>query len=293
MTGMRAVVGLAVLLGGAAGPANAIELQAATINAWHEYVLATDARLPKQLQAGKPFLWTDETSDRRIRVRRGEVVVAPLVGRGTQEVPNGLIHDWTGAAFIPNTTIENVLAVTRDYDRYQDVYKPVVADSKVLACAAVGDEFSMTWCRRVLFVSAALEGQYRSHPFTIDSRRGYNVVDTTRIQEIENYGNPTERLLPPDQGGGFIWRIHSIAKYEERDGGVYLELEVLALTRDIPPSLRWLVTPVVNRLSVNSLTTTLRQTREAVHSLPPKPERIAECHGTRGESLLSRAGGEE
>jgi len=82
----------------------------------------------------------------------------------------------------------------------------------------------------------------------------------------ELQGRPSERLLPADAGAGFIWRIRSISRYLERDGGVYLEIEAIALTRDIPSSLRWLVSPVVNHLSVNSLTTTLSQTREAVGS---------------------------
>jgi hypothetical protein len=61
-----------------------------------------------------------------------------------------------------------------------------------------------------------------------------------------------------------IWRIYGSARYEQRDGGVYLEIEGIALSRDIPTSMRWLLNPVVNHLSVNSLTTTLWQTREAV-----------------------------
>jgi hypothetical protein len=47
---------------------------------------------------------------------------------------------------------------------------------------------------------------------------------------------------------------------------VYLEIEAMVLTRDIPPSLRPLVDPIVHRLSINSLTTTLRETRVAVSS---------------------------
>src|SRR5579862_8682126 len=86
------------------------------------------------------------------------------------------------------------------------------------------------------------------------------------VREIQGYRHSDERLLPPDTGNGFIWRIRSMARWEERDGGVYLELEAIALTRDIPSSLAWLVNPVVNHLSINSLRTTLRQTRDAVMS---------------------------
>jgi hypothetical protein len=68
-----------------------------------------------------------------------------------------------------------------------------------------------------------------------------------------------------------------MARYEERDGGVYLELEAMALTRDIPGSLAWMVKPVVNHLSINSLTTTLRQTRDVVISSPGSLETLASC----------------
>ena len=257
---------LAMVLSVVAARASAVELQSATVDAWQQYLRAADVRLQARLDSGKPFLWVDEAADRQLRVRRGEVVVAPLVRHGTQSVPDGLIHDWIGAVFIPNATVGSLLAVLHDYDRYKDIYKPAVTDSKSLEFNAADQDFSMTWQRHVLFVNAAMQGHYRAHEIVIDSRRGYGVVDATRIQEIEDYGRPAERLLPADSGAGFIWRIRSISRYLERDGGVYLEIEAIALTRDIPSSLRWMVSPVVNHLSINSLTTTLSQTREAVGS---------------------------
>jgi hypothetical protein len=110
-------------------------------------------------------------------------------------------------------------------------------------------------------MSAAMQGHYQAHDVVLDARRGYSVADAVEVRENERYGHAGERLLPPDTGNGFIWRIRSIARYEERDGGVYLELEAIALTRDIPASLAWMVDPVVNHLSINSLTTTLRSGR--------------------------------
>jgi hypothetical protein len=70
------------------------------------------------------------------------------------------------------------------------------------------------------------------------------------LQQIEDYGRPGEHLWPPDTGGGFIWRIYSVSQYEERDGGVYLEIEAIVLSRGIPSSVRWLVIPVANHLAV-------------------------------------------
>jgi hypothetical protein len=139
----------------------------------------------------------------------------------------------------------------------------------------------MVWRHKVLFVTAAIQTQYQGHDVIVDGRLGYNVADTTRVQEIEDYGHPEAHLLAPDTGNGFIWRLHSIARFEERDRGVYLELEAIALTRDIPSSLRWLVKPVVNHLSMSSLATTLRQTREAVTSSLAAPTRVAMVSANR------------
>jgi hypothetical protein len=43
---------------------------------------------------------------------------------------------------------------------------------------------------------------------------------------------------PEDEGIGLIWRLSSITGLEERDGGVYAELEAIALSRDIPTAVR-------------------------------------------------------
>lgn len=261
---------------GIPGLLSAVQLQDETLRTWDDYIRKADSIMQTRLDGRQPFLWVDEEPDRRGRLKRGDILVAPFNGHGVQRVANGLIHDWIGAVFIPNATIQGLLAVVHDYDRYKEFYRPVVADSKLLACTEADQRFFMVWQKRVLFVSAAIEGQYEAHDFAAGARRGYNIANTTQMQEIGDYRQTGEHLLPPGEGNGFIWRLHSIAKYEQRDGGVYLELEAIALTRDIPPSIRWMVGPVVNRLSINSLATSLRETRHAVNALGWR-EPIASC----------------
>jgi hypothetical protein len=266
MRSLKAFVGLTLMLESTPGLLGAIELRAGALKAWDDYVQSAELHIQARLDSQRPFLWTDEFPNRALQVLRGEIVVAPLVGHGTQNVPGGLIRAWIGAVFIPEATLESVLAIVHSYDRYKDFYKPVVVDSKLLACTATDQDFSMTGQRRVLFVNAAMEGQYRAHDFAVDARRGYSVADTEQVQEIDGYGHSGGRLLPPNQGKGYIWRLHSIARYEQWDRGVYLEFEAIALTCDMS-SLRCVVNPVVKHLSINSLTATLRQTRDAVSSL--------------------------
>ncbi len=247
--------------------AAANQLQNETLKAWDEYIRVADSRMQARLDGQAPFLWMDESGRRSRQVGRGAILVAPVLEHGTQRVWNGLIHHWVGGLFIPGATIDSLVSVTQDYSSYKEFYKPVVADSKVLGCTERDQRFSMVWQHKVLFITAAIQGEYQAHAVRADRRHGYNIADTVRVQEIEHYGRSDERLLPVGTGSGFIWRLHSIARYEERDGGVYFELEAIALTRDIPGSVRWFVNPVVNHLSINSLSTTLQQTRDAVNSV--------------------------
>ena len=264
MTRMSRLLALAILESAGNAFAGALELKRATVDAWQEYLLSAGVDMQSRIEAKQPFLWADESADRATRLRRGELVVAPLAGRGAQNVPDGLIHHWIGAAFVPGPTIGNLLAIVHDHDRYSAMYKPVVTASKSPSVDGNDQESSMVWRRHVVFMTAAIQGAYRVHDAMLDSHRGYSVIDATRIQQIEDYRHSTEHLLRLNTGGGYIWRIHTVGRYEERDGGVYLEIEVIALSRDIPASVRWLAVPIVNHLSVSSLTTTLGQTRQAV-----------------------------
>jgi hypothetical protein len=244
--------------------AGAAQLHPATVKAWENYVRSADERMQSRLGGQRPFLWMDEADDRRPVLQRGEVLVAPATERGTQNVPEGLIHDWIGAAFLPHATIATLMHVLGDYESYKHIYKPFVTRARLLSFSPGDLEFAMTWHRKVLFVNAAIEGRYRTHHFPVDAHRGYSIANTTEIHEIANYGSSNEHLLDVGAGNGYVWRLHGVTRYQERDGGVYLEVEAMALTRPIPGSLSWLVGPVVNRLSINSLITMLRQTRDAV-----------------------------
>jgi hypothetical protein len=263
MKSARIALGLVAML---AAPSilPAAELRPQTLRAWDAYLELADARIKLRLDGAQPFLWADEAPVRSRQLRQGEILTTPVVGRGSQGVPGGLIHDWLGAVFIPHATLNEVLDVVHDYTHYKDIYQPVVADSKTIECNGPEQKFSMLWEHHVLFVTAALNGVYQARDFPIGASRWYSVATTTEVREVADYGQSGERLLPPDHGSGYIWRLRSMARLEERHGGVYVELEALALTRAIPASLDWLVAPVVKRLSRNSVATTLSQTRQAV-----------------------------
>jgi hypothetical protein len=60
--------------------------------------------------------------------------------------------------------------------------------------------------------------------------------------------------------------LNTYWRFEERDGGVYLQCEALSLSRDIPTGLGWLIEPMVNGIPKDSLMRILTRTRDVVEA---------------------------
>jgi hypothetical protein len=256
----RILIGLVVLA--AAGLAG--ELKQETVAAWDQHIQSTNADSEERLRTNGQFLWTDQSRDRRQRVLKGEIVVAPAGLHTPIHVPSGLIHHWVGASFIPGVKLNEALAMVRDYGRYRSLYAPSVVQSNLVRRDGMDDEFSVVVVNQALFLKSAIDCDYKVSYHRLDDKRFYSVSDTTRVREIADYGQPGQRRLLPAEGSGYLWRVHSVSRYLERDGGVYVEMETFVLSRDIPISFRWLADPIVRRVSRNSLELTLKQTRDAV-----------------------------
>jgi hypothetical protein len=244
----------------------AAELTPETLRAWNQYVQSADAAMRARLQPGHNFLWIDGAPGRRRQLRDGEILVTGVGEHNPKKVPSGLIHDWMGAIFFPNTHVDEVLRVVRDYARYKDYYHPTVLDSHTIAETPAEDRFSMLLMNQSLFLKMALASEYTTSYTCAGNNRWYSTATAVQFREIEDYGQPGEHELPPDEGSGYLWRLHNITRYEEADGGVYVEMEAIALSRDIPAMMRWMVDPIVRRVSRGAMAASLRQTLNAVSS---------------------------
>lgn len=245
-------------------PASAASLKTETVSAWNDYLQTAQADLQQRIAPGGCFLWTFENPDRAARVHAGEVMAAPAPGPNPKNVPGGLIHHWVGAIFLPGATIDRVAEVTRDYDRYKEYYQPSVIRSASVARGDSNDRFSMQLVNGAFFVKSALDTDYQATYVRLGGNRLYSVSRATRVQEIERLGEPGEHRIPEGEGRGYVWKLFSITRLEQRDAGVYLELEAIALSREIPPAARFFVDPIVRHVSRNSILISLRQTREAL-----------------------------
>lgn len=261
------LVTLSILLATLVFPAtlHAATLRPETVAAWESYVQTVNADLERRVRPGGRFLWTLEEDGRAARVRGGEIVTAPAPGQNPKKVTGGLIHHWVGAMFLPNLKLDQMVEVTRDYDRYKEFYSPSVIESKTIARNGLEDRFSMMLMNKAFFLKTAIDADYHATNVRLDEHRFYSVSRTTRVQEVEGLGEPGEHRAPEGAGGGYIWKLLSIARFEQRDGGVYLELEAIALSREIPVAVRLVADPIVRRVSRNSLLISLRQTEDAVN----------------------------
>jgi hypothetical protein len=241
-----------------------VELQPKTAAAYEDYLHRREqAEVVLRERSGRPFLWADASAERRNLIRQGEIVVEPVVGDGDTEIADGLIHDWNGAAFLPGVTLAQTLTLIEDYNRHKEYYQPEVRDSRLLS--RHGDDFQVylrVLKKQVLTVVLDTIHDVRytcSEPARCTSRS-----HTTRIAEVENPGTARERQLPPGKDHGFMWRFDSWWRFEERDGGVWIECEAISLTRSVPVGLGWLVNPIIHTLPRESLGNALRETRAAL-----------------------------
>jgi len=243
---------------------DAATLKPETKAAFDDYLQEANAAMQARLQPGAHFLWIDDEPSRAEDIRTKGPYIAPVGPHIPKKVPSGLIHDWLGVGFVPNAKIEDILRILRDYDRYKEIYKPGVIDSLSHSTDGVKDLFFMRLANRSVVAKTALDTECEASYFRVDERRWYSVSNTVHIQEVDKFGTQEQRTLPEDRGTGLIWRLSSITRLEERDGGVYAELEAIALSRDIPAAFRLFVTPIVRRVSRDSLATSLHQTKVAI-----------------------------
>jgi hypothetical protein len=198
----------------------------------------------------------DEFPDLKRRVKGGEVIIQPLTGKGSKEISQGMIHDWIGVVFIPGVALEKTLARVHDYDNHKNLYKPEVIDSKLLK--RDGDHFRVYL--RLLkkkVITVVLDTQHEVQGYPLSGGRRHSRSHTTSVAEVENAGRPDERKLPEGKDHGFVWRLNSYWRFQERDGGVWIECEAISLSRDIPTGLGWLIEPIVRGLPSESLANTL------------------------------------
>jgi hypothetical protein len=251
-------------------PTGLYTLREATTQAFSSYVVKTEAQNSEDLRGG-PFLWVDRLPDKDrsrtfAKLKNGEVALRRLSVDGAGEnlnIPGGMLHDWEGIIFIQGVKIDDVLKVLEDYDHHATYFAPDVDGARIES--RNGDQFRVFLrFRRQKILTVVLNTEhvvtyYRDSPLRARSRSS-----AVRIAQVEDPGGPNEREKTPGEDDGFLWRMETWWRMEERDGGVYVQNQVVSLTRDIPTGLAWLIGPFITKIPKETLEFTLQATRKAV-----------------------------
>ncbi len=255
---------------------NLFSLRPSTLEAFTKYVVNTEARNAESLRRG-PFLWLDElpARERTEFVRKlasGQVEMRHLsVNKdgGNTDIPGGMIHDWEGLIFIPGVNVDKVLQVLEDYDHQAIYFAPDVVQSRIESHD--GNKFRVFLrFRRQKIVTVVLDTEHTVTYYRDSPVRAHSRSSAIKIAQVEDPGGPQERERIPGEDDGYLWRMETWWRLEERDGGVYLQNQVVTLTRDIPTGLAWLIEPFINKIPRETLEFTLAATRSAVLQNPGK-----------------------
>jgi len=243
--------------------ASQVQLQPQTLKSFEAYIRSAEAAMERTLRGSSQFLWSDASPERSQETREGQIVAQFWSGRGPLKVPSGLIHDWIGAAWVPGTTVKATLSLIQDYDHHTNIYKPEVIASKLISRRGNDFQIYLRLLKKKI-VTVVLDTDHSVHYRSVSRTRWVCRSSTTRVAEVENAGSLNEIVRPPDTGYGFLWRLNSYWRFQERYGGVYLECRAISLTRDVPFGLGWMIEPIIQRLPKESLIHTLECTRQAL-----------------------------
>jgi hypothetical protein len=246
-------------------------LKSATKQAFDRYVALTEARNEAELKRDTNLLWVDalregQRGEAYAGLKRGEVKMQKLETLDNRRIipcPGGMIHHWTGLVFIPGAKLDEVLRVLEDYDKHSVYFAPDVERSKIES--KNGDHFRVFLrFRRHKVITVVLNTEHVVDYFRDGRGKAHSRSSAVRIAEVVNAGESAEREKTPGDDGGYLWRMETWWRMQEGDGGVYLQSEVVSLTRDIPTGLGWMIKPFIASIPRETLKFTLEATRKAV-----------------------------
>jgi hypothetical protein len=226
----------------------AAELKKETVQAWDRYLHWADEKVNRELSDPNIFLIQNtlpskEKADLWNRLSAGEIIVRRMpsvVPSGVRfDAPAGEIHHWWGAILLRNASLDRLMEFLKDYDHHAGRFADVER-SRLISKEGNSYRFCFRLRRSKAFVTA----YYNTEQECLYTDRGPQRISSqssaTKISELENPGTPSERERPPGNDRGFLWRLVSWWRFEQRGSDVIIELESASLSRDIPAVVKYI-----------------------------------------------------
>jgi hypothetical protein len=248
----------------------AAQLKPETVAAFERYVRVTEARMEQEARDNQ-FLIVDRLPDSRRQeaykqLQRGQIYIEELHSQEDDlpiHVPSGLIHHWAGVIFIPKATLSEISAVLQDYENEPAIYNPDIRQARLIQKNGNESKIFLQLYNKSI-VTVVFNGFFDIRENPIGNTRMESASRSRRITEVVNPGGPDEHERPEGNDHGYMWRLNSYWRLEEKDGGVYVQNQSITLTRGVPVLLAWLINPLTKSIPRDVLSRMLTDTRNAV-----------------------------
>jgi hypothetical protein len=238
-------------------------LAPATATAFEEYVKSVEQGLGARWSGRAPFLSLNVSTEDSRKLLKSALLIRPASSPNPKDVEEGLIHDWVGAVYIPNTSVDKVIAVLQDFDRHAQIYPEVVRSRLV---KREGNDIAGYWRleRKQQFVPAVFDVQQEAHYKEIAPGKWICRAYANDIREVQDAGSRREKDYPLGEGLGLLWRLNAFWSIQASGSGVLAECRTISLSRSIPSGMGWMIKPFIQNVPRESLTSTLQNTRNAL-----------------------------
>ena len=271
---LRGIGAIAVAAGASIVPLSAAGenaspvLQPTTLSAWQSYERQVDERYQRATAnaffAGDAFgrspAWRKDAASGGTPMFQ---LRSPVPGAPEPDVPDGRIHHWVGATFVPGTTVDQVVKyLVANAGQESGSYDDVIASRLI---ARDGDHLRVFLkLRRTKVITATYNTEHNVEYRRLGGQRASSRSVATRIAELDDAGTAAEREKAAGTDSGYLWRLNAYWRYEQSNDGVLIECESVSLSRSIPTLLRPFISGVVEGVARESLERTLASLRQVL-----------------------------
>ncbi|MES1262575.1 MAG: hypothetical protein ABUS49_12645 [Acidobacteriota bacterium] len=242
-----------------------VHLDEETLRSYQDYVEIFEKSVIEQFnKTGK--LWIDsENNGKRSAFEASKPVVVP---RRNEDIAHGSIHHFSGSIHLNGATIESVRRVMEDYAHYVQIFRPDLGSASGVRepDSTPEDEHFLSkllLVQTTLWMSVSYDTVYDTHYRRIGKDRWTARSVALSIKEWRDPKNAAAGTLPEGDDHGFLWKTNTYWLARERNGGLDLQADSIALSRPNPTGFAWWGT----RRSRDAVDKMLRDVQAAIANL--------------------------
>jgi hypothetical protein len=201
-----------------------------TLDAWDTYIKLTETRINEELRK-TPVAMQFSNSDLKSGQFKWKQLTTENPPGKEIEIPEGMVHHWVGAILIPGVTLDKLIPWLQNYSQYQDYFTDVERSS--LNRPPVGNTYDIFL--RLTRSKLGVTAHFNTKHDVVYTRRSAtfftSVSRSSQILQVAKAGSSSESEMPEGDDDGYLWRLNSYWRFFEREDGVVVECETVALSK--------------------------------------------------------------